>query len=78
MAQYTNTHRLVIFDADGTTIDAFHAIKLAFQHCGMDIGDLERFQRRRKLFKFLGGLKEFPKNLHNQFGKQSRNDYCPR
>jgi phosphoglycolate phosphatase len=72
MAQYDNLERLVIFDADGTTIDSFHAIELAFMQHGMDIGDLDRFQRRRKLFKFLGGLREFPKNLRHQFGKQSR------
>jgi len=64
--------RLVIFDADGTTIDAFHAIQLTFLRHGMDIGDLERFQKRRKLFKYLGGLREFPMNLRRQFGKQSR------
>jgi phosphoglycolate phosphatase len=72
MAHYKNLERLVIFDADGTTIDAFHAIELAFLRHGMDIGDLERFQKRRKLFKYLGGLREFPKNLRRQFGKQSR------
>ena len=38
----------------------------------MDIGDLERFQKRRKLFKYLGGLREFPTNLRHQFGKQRR------
>jgi phosphoglycolate phosphatase len=72
MAQYKNMERLVIFDADGTTIDAFHAIQLTFLRHGMDIGDLERFQKRRKLFKYLGGLREFPTNLRRQFGKQSR------
>jgi phosphoglycolate phosphatase len=72
MTRYKNTDRLVIFDADGTTIDAFHAIQLTFLRHGMDIGDLERFQKRRKLFKYLGGLREFPTNLRRQFGKQSR------
>ena len=69
---YRNRDRLVIFDADGTLIDAFHAIEAAFAQHDMDIGDLERFQKRRKLFKYLGGLREFPKNLRRQFGKQSR------
>ncbi|MEW6512652.1 MAG: HAD hydrolase-like protein [Pseudomonadota bacterium] len=69
---YHNRDRLVIFDADGTLIDAFHAIESAFARHEMDIGDLERFQKRRKLFKYLGGLREFPKNLRRQFGKQSR------
>jgi phosphoglycolate phosphatase len=64
--------RLVIFDADGTLVDAFHAIERAFFENGMELGDLKRFQRRRKLFKYLGGLREFPKNLQKQFGKQRR------
>lgn len=69
---YGNKERLIIFDADGTTIDAFDAIGKAFAHHGMDIGDLDRFQKRRHLFKYLGGLKEFPFNLKRQIGKQSR------
>jgi len=64
--------KLVILDADGTLVDAFHAMEMAFALHEMDIGDLERFQKRRKLFKYLGGLREFPKNLRKQFGKQSR------
>jgi phosphoglycolate phosphatase len=72
MGVYENRNRLVIFDADGTTVDAFHAIELTFLRHGMAIGDLERFQKRRKLFKYLGGLREFPTNLRQQFGKQSR------
>jgi len=72
MSSYPNRDYLVIFDADGTTIDAFHAIEQSFLRHGMAIGDLERFQKRRKLFKYLGGLREFPNNLRRQFGKQSR------
>lgn len=64
--------RLVIFDADGTTIDSFHAVEQTFLRHGMDLGDLERFQKRRRLFKYLGGLREFPTNLRRQFGKQNR------
>jgi phosphoglycolate phosphatase len=69
---YRSRDKLVIFDADGTLIDAFHAIEAAFSRNGMDIGDQERFQKRRKLLKYLGGLREFPKNLRRQFGKQNR------
>ena len=69
---YRSRDRLVIFDADGTTIDAFQAIKATFLRHDMDIGDLERFRKRRKLFKYLGGLRELPNNLRQQFGKQSR------
>ena len=72
MTAYANRERLVILDADGTTIDAFHAIEQTFLRHGMAIGDRERFQKRRKLFKYLGGLREFPTNLRRQFGKQSR------
>lgn len=69
---YKSRDRLVVLDADGTTIDAFQAIETTFQRHGMDIGDLERFRKRRKLFKYLGGLRELPNNLRRQFGRQSR------
>lgn len=72
MLQYPNRDRLVIFDADGTTVDAYHAVEQSFQRHGMTLGDLERYQKRRKIFKYLGGLREFPNNLRQQFGKQSR------
>ena len=36
--------------------------------------DQERFQKRRNLFKYLGGLKEFPANLKKQIGKQKRKE----
>ncbi len=68
---YSNK-RLIILDADGTTIDAFSAMQKAFAAHGMSIGDLERFQKRRHMFKYIGGLKEFPKNLKNQIGKTKR------
>lgn len=69
---YPSRDRLVIFDADGTLLDAFHVVARSFTRHGMDIGDLERFQRRRKLLKYIGGLREFPKNLRQQFDKGSR------
>ncbi|MFJ2988950.1 HAD family hydrolase [Collimonas sp. NPDC087041] len=69
---YKNNKRLIILDADGTTIDAYSAIDKTFSRHGMEIGDEERFQKRRRLFKYLGGLKEFPSNLKKQIGKQSR------
>jgi phosphoglycolate phosphatase len=72
MSLYPNRERLVIFDADGTTVDAFHAVEQSFLRHGMDLGDQGRFRRRRKLFKYLGGLREFPVNLRRQFGPQSR------
>jgi len=69
---YPSHDRLVLFDADGTTIDAFEAIGQAFAEHNMDLGDLERFQKRHNIFKYLGGLKEFPLNLKQQIGKQRR------
>lgn len=65
--------RLIILDADGTIIDAFGAIAQAFGHHDMDLGDLERFQKRHNIFKYLGGVKEFPANLTKQIGKRQRN-----
>ena len=47
MPAYASPNRLVIFDADGTIIDAFRAIEQTFLQHGMAIGDLERFQKRR-------------------------------
>jgi len=64
--------RLLILDADGTTIDAFGAIERTFAILHMNIGDLDRFQKRRHLFKYLGGIKEFPSNLKRQLGKRKR------
>jgi phosphoglycolate phosphatase len=69
---YSNSERLIIFDADGTIIDAFDAIDQTFSVHGMELGDLQRFQKRHNLFKYLGGIKEFPFNLKKQLGKQGR------
>ena len=69
---YGSKDRLVVFDLDGTLVDAFHAVEVAFARHGMDIGDLQRFQRRRKLLKYLGGLREFPRNLRRHLDKQNR------
>lgn len=71
---YRSKDRLIIIDADGTLIDAFAAIGQAFAEHGMDLGDLERFQKRRNLFKYLGGIKEFPRNLAKHFGRSGRKD----
>ena len=59
-------NRLMILDADGTTVDAFSAINKTFETHNMDIGDVERFQNRRHIFKYLGGLRELPKNVRPQ------------
>jgi phosphoglycolate phosphatase len=65
---------LIILDADGTTVDAFTAINRTFLLNDMDIGDVERFQKRRNIFKYLGGLKELPKNLRKQLQGHKRSE----
>lgn len=69
---YKSRKRLLILDADGTTIDAFSAIEAAFSRHGLDIGDEARFQKRHNLFKYLGGLKEFPSIIKKNLRKNSR------
>jgi phosphoglycolate phosphatase len=71
---YSSNKRLIILDADGTIIDAYSAIGDAFARLGMAIGDLERFQKRRHLFKYLGGIREFPSNLKKQIRKRNRKE----
>ena len=69
---YKSNKRLIILDADGTTIDAYAAIEKAFSLHGMTLGDEESFQKRHHLFKYLGGLKQFPSILKKNIRKQSR------
>lgn len=69
---YSNPKRLIILDADGTTIDAYNAIEKAFVHHGMDLGGEESFQKRHNIFKYLGGLKQFPSNLRKNITKHNR------
>lgn len=64
--------RLVILDADGTIVDAYKAISRTFSQHEMELGDLIRFQKRHNLFKYIGGVKEFPKNLKKQLKKLER------
>lgn len=69
---YKNNKRLLILDADGTTIDAFQAIEAAFDRHGLTLGDEAHFQKRHNLFKYLGGIKEFPAILKKNIRKKSR------
>jgi phosphoglycolate phosphatase len=69
---YKSKKRLLILDADGTTIDAFSAIETAFSRHGLVIGDETRFRKRHHLFKYLGGLKEFPSIIKKNLRKNSR------
>jgi phosphoglycolate phosphatase len=69
---YKSNKKLIILDADGTTIDAYSAIEMAFSRHGMTLGDQQSFQKRHHLFKYLGGLKQFPSMLKKNIRKQSR------
>jgi phosphoglycolate phosphatase len=69
---YKSEKRLVILDADGTTIDAFSAIEAAFSRHGLTLGAEASFQKRHHLFKYLGGLKEFPSIIKKNIRKNSR------
>ncbi len=71
---YKTNKRLLILDADGTTIDAFQAIEAAFERHGLSLGDEASFQKRHNLFKYLGGIKEFPSFLKKNIRKKSRQE----
>ncbi|WP_426173688.1 HAD family hydrolase [Massilia sp. TWR1-2-2] len=64
--------RLIILDADGTTIDAYPAIERAFALNGMTLGAEKSFQKRHHLFKYLGGLKEFPSIIKKNMRQRGR------
>ena len=69
---FRSKDKLIILDADGTIIDAFAALDDTFAKHQMRLGDLDRFQKRHNVFKYLGGIKEFPGNLAKQLGKGGR------
>jgi len=69
---YTSDKKLLILDADGTTIDAFSAIESAFARHGLALGAEARFQKRHNLLKYMGGLKEFPSIIRKNLRKNSR------
>lgn len=71
---YKSDKRLIILDADGTTIDAFTAIEKAFSWHGLTLGDEDSFQKRHHLFKYLGGLRQFPSILKKNLRKKNRKD----
>jgi len=69
---YKSDKRLIILDADGTTIDAFSAITSTFSQHGMALGNEDNFQKRHNLFKYMGGFKEFPRNIKKQISHRKR------
>lgn len=72
LMMYANHKNLIILDADGTTIDAYSAIEKTFSQHGMNLGDEESFQKRHHIFKYLGGIKQFPANIRKNITKQNR------
>jgi beta-phosphoglucomutase-like phosphatase (HAD superfamily) len=48
---YKSNKKLIILDADGTTIDTNTAIEKAYSLHGMKLGDEPSFQKRHHLFK---------------------------
>jgi phosphoglycolate phosphatase len=54
---------LVVLDFDGFLVDSYRLLKDTFTQFGLDIGDEDRFKRRRKFLKYLGGGKEFVVNF---------------
>jgi phosphoglycolate phosphatase len=69
---YKSNKRLIILDADGTTIDAFSAITSTFSQHGMALGKEDNFQKRHNLFKYMGGIKEFPRNIKKQISHRKK------
>lgn len=72
LMMFTQNKRLIILDADGTTIDAYSAIEKTFAQHGMNLGDEESFQKRHHIFKYLGGIKQFPANIRKNITKHNR------
>ena len=54
---------LVVLDFDGLLINSYELLKSTFEHFGLDVGDEERFRKRRKFLKYLGGGRELARNL---------------
>jgi len=54
---------LTVLDFDGFLINSYKLLQITFEDFGFDIGDEDRFRHRRKFLKYLGGGKEFLRNL---------------
>ena len=52
-----------MLDFDGFLINSYRLLQITFSEFGLDIGDEDRFRHRRKFLKYLGGGKEFMRNL---------------
>ena len=50
-------------DFDGFLVNSYILMRIAFAEFGLDVGDEERFRNRRKFLKYIGGGKEFLRNM---------------
>ncbi|NNM00962.1 MAG: HAD family hydrolase, partial [Gammaproteobacteria bacterium] len=51
----TIRRQLLVLDFDGFMIDSYDLLKQTFATFGLDVGDQERFNNRRKFLKYFGG-----------------------
>jgi phosphoglycolate phosphatase len=56
---------LVVLDFDGLLVNSYALLKDTLQEFGIDVGDEDRFKKRRKFLKYFGGGKELLTNLVN-------------
>jgi phosphoglycolate phosphatase len=56
---------LVVFDFDGVLVNSYALLKDTLNELGLDVGDEDRFKKRRKFLKYFGGGKELITNLVN-------------
>ena len=54
---------LVVLDFDGFLLDSYQLLRITFEQFGLDVGDVERFRHRRKFLKYIGGGREFLRNM---------------
>jgi len=54
---------LVVLDFDGFLINSYSLLRDTMYAFGLDVGDEDRFQNRRKFLKYFGGGKELVANL---------------
>jgi phosphoglycolate phosphatase len=54
---------LVVFDFDGVLLNSYALLKDTLLEFGLDVGDEDRFKKRRKFLKYFGGGKELITNL---------------
>ncbi len=56
---------LIVLDFDGLLVNSYALLKSTFDKLGLDIGEQQRFQNRRKFLKYIGGGREIIGNLVN-------------